>query len=146
MIEVSCDPLTVAGFLYLLTIWLAPRAERITFQSNKNTNSAIVGCSRHVIHTMSCHLFIRGTSTSTQIRIIKDTFLHLCMLHFPNVALLDLKFSFQNKSVGLYRKMLMTSAKRSVKNRKCDMYAILYDYFQKYIIFFKNHKNFFKYQ
>lgn len=89
MIEVSCDPLTVAGFLNLLTIWLAPRAERITFQSNKNTNSAIVGCSRHVIHTMSCHLFIRGTSTSTQIRIIKDTFLHLCMLHFSNVALLD---------------------------------------------------------
>ena len=118
MIEVSCDPLTVAGFLYLLTIWLAPRAERITFQSNKNTNSAIVGCSRHIIHTMSCHLFIRGTSTSTQIRIIKDTFLHLCMLHFPNVALLDLKFSFQNKSVGLYRKMLMTSAKRSVNNKQ----------------------------
>lgn len=49
MIEVSCDPLTVAGFLYLLTIWLTPRAERITFQSNNNTNSANVGCSRHVI-------------------------------------------------------------------------------------------------
>lgn len=83
MIEVSCDPLTVAGFLYLLTIWLAPRAERITFQSNKNTNSAIVGCSRHVIHTMSCHLFIRGTSTSTQIRIIKDTFPSSVYATFP---------------------------------------------------------------
>ena len=59
------------------------------------------------------------------------------MLHFLNVALLDLKYSFQNKSVGLYRKMLMTSAKRSVNNKqKFDMYAILSEYFQKYIIFF----------
>ena len=138
MIEVSCDPLTVAGFLNLLTIWLAPRAEHITFQSNKNTNSAIVGCSRHVIHTMSCHLFIRGhfnqyTNKDNQRYI--PTSVYATFSQRSTVG--SKQFSFQNKSVGLYRKMLMTSAKRSVNNKqKCDMYAILSDYFQKYIIFF----------